>query len=336
MSFEENFELQFQNFEIMPPNPKQDHPWTLKHLHADFIELRALLWDKQSYLTLSDAITYYKDIGVNIDFEETNLIEDEVSSSTSEKNDKWVKRFKEYFDLIIERSLIFYESYPFELDGYKIKLRDDLEDIHKLYLYLLLASNLNNFKNVGYKLTSEFETICKNSLEEYLPSFVVEEFGENSTYNGNTITKIKKLSSKLKVNYRKSELRHITREAMKEKGLDLLAYKKFDDEIANMLIILGQCACGKNWSSKKHETQNYESYLDFFRLPPIHAFFIPYNLVNFDNNMYQFFQNDKINKSFFFERKRILESMNKRLDVFKNTLSIKIVEKCIEISFIEV
>lgn len=88
---------QFVDFTIKVPNPKQDHPWHLQHLHADFIELLALLWDRESFLTLQQAITYYKDYDISIDFDEANLLRNMESSSVAEKNDKWVERFTNIF-----------------------------------------------------------------------------------------------------------------------------------------------------------------------------------------------------------------------------------------------
>ena len=39
MSLESKINSQFDSFLLKAPDPKQDHPWHLEHLHADFIEL---------------------------------------------------------------------------------------------------------------------------------------------------------------------------------------------------------------------------------------------------------------------------------------------------------
>lgn len=334
MSLEDKITEQFNGFTIKSPDPKKQHPWHLQHLHADFIELRALLWDRNSFLTLQDAITFYKDFEFDIDFEETTLMEDVTSSSVSEKNDKWVSKFKEIFGVIEERYLIYDEDYPFEINGFKIKLKDELNDINKLYLYLLISSNLNNFEKLDSVLTTEFETISKLTLESFFPEMNVEEFGQNSKYKGNTINKIKELSKNLKVKNRVTEIEQISKIANKEKGLDIVGWKKFKDQISNMLIILGQCACGKNWANKRGDTSKYEdSYLDFHRLRPIHAMFIPYGLIRYSDTL---FESDNTNGRLIFERKRILDVMISKIDYFKKMDSYKIVEKCIEFEEVEI
>lgn len=328
MSLLNKIDTQFQGFAIVPPDPKKDHPWHLKHLHADFIELLALLHDKGSYLTLQDAITYYKDYEFDIDFEESHLVEDSASSSTPEKNDKWVSTFQEIFSIVEDRATLYHTNYPFDINGFKLKLKDNLGDSAKLYLYLLISSNLNNFRKTYDILTSEFESVSKLTLESYFPHLIVEEFGQNSSYVGNTINKIKALSTKLNITARITEVEQISTIASKEKGLDIVGWRTFDDSISNMIIILGQCACGKKWVNKKGDTSEYEdSYLDFHKLKPIHAMFIPYGLVKSSGT---FFQSDNSNGRLLFERKRIHELMSSKLKEFKNLQSYKIVEKCIE------
>jgi hypothetical protein len=334
MNLQNKIDIQFTGFTINPPDPKNDHPWHLEHLHADFIELLALLRENDSYITLQDTITYYKDYEFDIDFEESNLVEDSASSNVSEKNDKWQTTFREIFYVIEERVLVYDVNYPFEVDGLKIKLKNNLNEPSKLYLYLLISSNLNNFKKVNSILTSEFEKISKLTLESYLPNLEVEEFGQNSQYIGNTINKIKALSIKLNITTRVNEINQISTIANKEKGLDIVGWQSFSDSISNMVIILGQCACGKNWVNKKGDTSEYEdSYLDFHKLKPIHAMFIPYGLVKHTKT---FFQSNSTNGRLLFERKRILELMINKMNDFKDLQSYKIVTKCIEYDIEEV
>jgi len=334
MNLEDKINKQFLKFSLKSPNPNQNHPWVLEHLHADFIELRTLFWDKTSFVTMQDAISFYKDNEIKIDFVEGNQIEDQLSSSKTEVDEHWSSKFYKIFSIIEERDLIYDEDYPFIYQKEKIKLKENLTDNNKLYLYLLIASNLNNFSKLADVLTSEFETISKDTLQKYMPNFIVEEFGKNSSYKGNTIDKIKALSHKLKVDYRQVELDNLSINASQEKGLDVVGWAPFKDELASMIVVLGQCACGKDWPKKKVDTTFYEdSYLHFSKLKPTHAMFIPYGLVHYNET---FFQSDRTNARLFFERKRILDLMKEDIDKFKGLQSFLIVEKCIDYDEIEV
>lgn len=334
MSLESKINSQFDSFFLKAPDPKQNHPWNLEHLHADFIELRALLWDNESFITLQDVITYYKDYQIKIEIAEESDLDSLSSSSVTEINDKWNSKFENIFFIIEERDLIYKDYYPFEIGKNKIKLKNDLTDIQKLYLYLLISSNLNNFKKLKGVLTSEFETLSKNVLEKYFPKMTVEEFGENSDYKGNTRAKIKALSKKLNIDVRKKELENISPLANKEKGLDLVGWMPFNDSIANMVSVLGQCACGKDWTKKKADTSPYsDSYLDFNRLQPIHSMFIPYSLINIDDTLYQ---SDQTNGKLFFERNRIVGLISEEITLFTKLDSLLIVNKCIDYKEIEV
>jgi len=334
MSLEDKLNKQFSKFSLKSPNPKQDHPWILEHLHADFIELRTLFWDNTSFVTIQDAISFYKDNNIEVVKEKDRRVEDDLSSPNAEIDESWNRKFLKIFSIIEEREVVFGDDYPFVYDKEKIKLKENLNDIQKLYLYLLISSNLNNFSSLQDILTSEFETISKEALQQYLPSFIVEEFGKNSEYTGNTTKKIKELASKLNVDFVEKSLKNIAKNASQEKGLDVVAWSPFEDTIASMIVILGQCACGKDWSKKKSETSYYEhSYLLFRKLKPLHAMFIPYGLVHFDD---EFYQSDKTDSQLVFERKRIMNMVRNNIEVFKSSNSYSIVERCILEDAIEV
>ncbi len=334
MNLEDKLTKQFTKFSLKSPNPKQDHPWILEHLHADFIELRTLFWDKTSFVTLQDAISFYKDNNIDVDFKKGTRVEDQLASEQVEIDEAWNSKFLKIFSIIEEREIIYGEDYPFVYDKEKIKIKTEITDNQKVYLYLLISSNLNNFSSLQDILTSEFESLSKFALSQYLPSFIVEEFGKNSEYTGNTISKIKALSEKLKIKYREDQLKNIAKTASQEKGLDIVGWAPFEDELASMLVVLAQCACGKDWTKKKSDTTYYsDSYLDFIKLKPTHAMFIPYGLVHYDVN---FFQSDRTNSRLIFERKRIVTLMKKNIEKFKELRSYSIVDRCIEFDAIEV
>lgn len=230
--------------------------------------------------------------------------------------------------------MIFDEDYPFEIQNFKIKLKRNITDSGYVYLYLLVSSNLNNFDKLEDILTSEFESLSRLTLSSYFPNMEVVEFGQNTSFKGNTQLKIESLSKSLNIKQRITETKQISKIANKEKGLDLVGWQKFEDNISNMIVVLGQCACGKNWTNKRGDTADYEdSYLDFHRLKPIHAMFIPYGLVSCDNT---FFQASETNGRLLFERKRIVDLVKNKTNEFLNFKSYEIIQHLIDMERIEV
>jgi hypothetical protein len=334
MTFKELLDKEISgSFKLKSPNTKTDHPWHLQHLHADFVELKCLFWSKNEWLTLQDVIGHYKDSNEKTDNEKSTT--DEVGSDASDNDDRLLSNCIEIFQVNKDRVQYFSLDYPFEVDEANnyIKLKKDLTLKHLLYIKLLLASNLNNFPKLKSFLTTDFERISAKVLEIYFPNSIVKEFGQNSIYKGNTKTKIEALATDLNIESRKRELKKIPDNASKEKGVDIIAYIPFKDKITSIIILLAQCACGKDWPSKTNETTNYETYLDFYQLRPIHSMMIPYCISSeLDNGFYQ--SQSLVNK-LVFERRRMVEILTD-LDFFQNLESYEIAKKVAEIEAVEV
>lgn len=271
----------------------------LIYLYADYVELVSL-FSNQNYVSSSDILDRFKDEGI--------LKQKMSDSDQSESNDEDERFIDSIYRLIIERAQAFQDDYPYIIEGVdKIKLKEsaDISTRNKIYIYLLLSSSLNVFTVFQPELTSEFEKLCAEVLINYLPSHaIVKSFGKNSNYNGTAVQKIEALANDMKVRIDLDGFNEISTRGTQEKGLDLIGWIPFDDTISNLLAILAQCACGKDWNKKLGETSRYNSYLKFHRISPIHSMFIPYNLVSY--NKVTFFRNDEIDNRLIFERKRIL------------------------------
>lgn len=333
MTFKELLETEISSsFKLKSPNIKTDHPWHLQHLHADFVELKCIFWSKNEWLTLQDVIGHYKDSNEEADNQSTT---DEVGSDASDNDDRLLSKCIEIFQVNKDRAQYFSLDYPFEVDDNNnyIKLKKDLTQRHLLYVKLLLASNLNNFPKLKSVLTKDFEKISANVLQVYFPNSIVKEFGENSDYKGKTKNKIKALATDLYIEARIKELQKIPDTASKEKGLDIIAYIPFKDKITSMIILLAQCACGKDWPSKTNETANYQTYLDFYQLQPIHSMMIPYCIS--DEMQNGFYQSESLVEKLVFERRRIIEILID-LDFFQNLESYEIAKRVSEIEAVEV
>jgi len=333
MSFSTTISEQFAvGFRLKSPNLETSHPWHLTHLHADFFELQAVFWFESDWLTSMNLVTHYKDVKRDIERKKTS---DEVGSDSASEDDTLNSHFVEIYLMIGERSQLFKDDYPFELDITQsaLRLKKPLSEKNHLYIKLLLDSNLNCFPKFQGELTKDFEKVAAMALESYLPNGKVKEFGKNSAYAGNTEKKIRALAAELNIEVREKEMLGLAKTAAQEKGLDLLTYLAFEDSNPSMIILLIQCACGKNWDGKIGETKSYLAYLDFYKLYPIHSMFLPYALLN--SEMTGFSQSEKLNDLLVFERKRIIDLIQ-NFEPFKKLNSYEVVLKSLEVEAAEV
>lgn len=151
---------------------KPDAPKYFTHIYADFVELNALFLKEQ--VTLSDISDLLNDV------KDANIIEPDDSlpqMSKPERNDIIEQRIRDIFYVCVERAGIYSASeYPFELTNKTIILKTSLTERHKLYLMLLLSSNLNYFKSFNDVLTKEFELLSFHSLRSYLSPKAISLF----------------------------------------------------------------------------------------------------------------------------------------------------------------
>lgn len=297
--------------------PKK-HLDKLSHLTADYIELKALF--SSDSLSLNDILTSFRKEGVQISQIKQS---DAIGLNDAENSDGDEIWIKEKFQVCENRSDVLSDDYPFTLTDSSICLKNNLTEKQELYLLLLLSANLNYFPKYKPSLTTDFERISCEVLKNYLPQYaVIKQFGKNSDYTGNAKEKIEKLAVDLNIRCDSDEIENAT--GNQERGLDIVGWIPFKDRIPNLLTILGQCACGKEWYNKKGETKRYEQYYRFKGQKPIHSMFIPYGLIKNDSS---FYQSDEID-CLLFERFRIMENLE---DVtFYNELNSKeIIESCV-------
>jgi hypothetical protein len=96
-----------------------------------------------------------------------------------------------------ERSFFYNDGYPFIFDNDKtiLKNKSSLAAKQHFYIYLLISSKLNIFSAFQKELTTEFEVVCKEVLEKYLPSSaIVKNFGKKTDYKGSAADKIRELN----------------------------------------------------------------------------------------------------------------------------------------------
>lgn len=318
MSFNTKIDSFFKDFSLeLGTVPARN----LIYLYADYVELVSLL-SNQNYISSTDILDRFKDEGI--------IRQRKSDNEQSEENDENERFVSNIYRLILERYILFGDDYPFEIrDDDKIKLKEieNISNRNRLYIYLLISSSLNIFSIFQPELTTEFEKVCTIVLKNFLPKHaIIKSFGKDSDYSGTAVKKMEALATDMKIKIDTDAIQEISVKGTQEKGLDLIGWIPFEDNVANFITLLAQCACGKEWYKKLGETSRYNNYFKFHRLSPIHSMFIPYNLVSYNKNT--FFANDEIDSRLIFERKRILNYIVDT-DFFNEYDSKTLVDKCI-------
>jgi hypothetical protein len=332
MTFEEKFAKCIQNLDNID-NP--DYAKSEPNYYADFVELIAL-FSKNNGITFFDIQDRFfgekEYTKKSPNFEDTVFTDPEdrfsdFSDNVAKNKDNDEQLIKSFFLIIKERISLYADDYPFEYQNNGILvLKQNLSVKNKLYLSLLISSKLDIFNPFKSDLTADFEKVSYTVLKEFLPvKAVIKEFGKNTQYQGNAISKIKHLAADLDLQVDDYELRQISERNTQERGLDIIGWLPFADKCGNKVIFLCQCACGKEYESKQHDTRRFENYLRFYKTKPQHTLFIPYALINVHER--KFYHSDYIEQDYLlFERKRILEYHND--PAIEHSETFRVVEKC--------
>lgn len=300
MTIEESLLEQFTGFSLVP----ERHTANLAHLYADYVELMALI-QNGDWFSAADLVKRFKDYDVTVPEVSTRvagpaLNDEPTAAEIDDRYDSWAQQV---FSQIAARQSLFAADYAFDVDHECIRLTVEISARQKIYLMLVLCSNLKYVPKLQSVLTADFEQLAAEVMKVYLPaSAFVKQLGKNSDYAGDAQDKIRALAADMKVALNAREFNKIL--GTQERGLDLVGWIPFKDEYANLLSILGQCACGKDWHSKLSETRRFDnSYFVFEKLKPIHALFVPRSLT-YRKDLYQ---SDELSDVLLFERSRILQ-----------------------------
>ena len=275
-------------------------PYYLDHYFCDYIEFITLI-NNGDTISISDIYDRFR---IDDRFNDDEYV--------AEGNDRWNSRIQEWFAILKVRKLTFDEFYPFVITNKNyISLKDDLSNHHKLYLFLLISSNLKYIKNNANILTSDFEELSLKVLKKYLPDNAHSEIF--SKKDGILEDKIKTLADNLKYKIKYQE-NSFYENNTGDGGLDLVAWIPFikDKNQNNMQVILAQCATGKNWLDKQSDTDKFTSNFIDFKTSVNKAIFIPYDAR--ENNRDFAEQNEILNASLLFDRVRIVYLLTNSVD----------------------
>jgi len=307
----------FKNLQNSPTNSKYKHHYT-----CDYIEILALA--NNDLLSKSDIIN-------RLYYSKSDQGEPEI------EDDKYDSDILELFAILEVRSSTFKEFYPFEIKTdtilSSIELKNELTDLQKKYLFLLLSSSLSYIsqKEVVDKdntLENDFELFSYQTLKNYISEDInIYQFGQ-ATYSGTLKEKVDKLAKDL--NFRTIYKKHYFNDNNRgDGGIDLVAWKLFpnDENNLNIALYLAQCATGKDWIKKQDDVDKFKNYIHFESCIT-NLFFIPYDGRDENRNFIE--EKDiNISKYILFDRIRILNTID--IDYNINKLkSYKLIESAIE------
>lgn len=290
---------------------------------ADVVELLAIL-NKESGTSKGDVKDFLYGENDNTSENDNN---DEVNES--ENNDRKEAFIDSIFKILKDRVVLFANQYPFVITDNVLCIKEAIDVNEKNYIFLLISSSLDIFKKFQSVLTTDFETISYEAFKEYLPKkAIIKQFGKNSEYRGNAKTKITQLANDIGLPIDEYEISQVNERNPQERGLDIVGWIPFEDNCQNKIVFLCQCACGKKYEIKQHDTRRFENYYVFYKTKPQHTLFIPSSLINIDEQ--KFYHSDYIENDYLiFERKRMV-SLLKDNDVLNKLDSNRLIEKCLE------
>lgn len=259
----------------------------VRHTWADYVELLCLFnLDREiSKDVLIDRFREGKDTGEPIDDEsedDTDTAE-ETFTAASEENVPIDERLnsivEDLFRHLKYRESAFGRSYPFAVDmTHRRMVLRRATGLSRLYLFLLIASNLRYFTSLTSQITRDFEALSELALQKLLPATgLVHLFhgaGRSGRYKGKLFEKLTALASDL---FESMTVRadDFDENDVGDGGLDLVAWVPMNDDSPGMLLCFAQCACTDKWVKKQRETMAVQEVMTL-KAHPVYLTFIPF------------------------------------------------------------
>jgi hypothetical protein len=163
-----------------------------------------------------------------------------------------------------------YCNAPFEIDRLVVEPKEKI-DSEVTYLACLLIA-LYGPSNSDQNIAKLFERLSCLAIEQYLNGEAIVfgwpvEPGEETSIRERII----KVASRLNEHYVEAP-----RETYKDRGVDVVAWKPFGESRTSQIIVLLQCASGKDWQKKTTDLplNAWEQYIHWSN-NPIKAFAVP-------------------------------------------------------------
>lgn len=315
------------------------------HYWADYIEIKCL-FNPDGIFTKDDFLDAYNS---NKDFnskkssndyfnEDENWSSDIELTDVAFTKDKEERFADECFKMLVSRSHIFKDYYPFEINDSrrKISCKKKLVSKNRCYIFLLLSSSLKYFKQQQSIFTSSFEILSLNVLQNLLPEKAEAHFFGSS----NSVLKRRKYKGHIwdKLNQLKTDLNEDIVIAKKsdfpttdygDSGFDFVAWIPNGDNQSHMIIFTGQAACTIKWYEKKYSSSSSAlKSLIQVSVPPINLVFIPFSVRNCDGSWHR---KHDIGECVLLDRQRLLFHIKENSMAYLSLPCDKVIQELLKI-----
>lgn len=220
-------------------------------------------------LLINDNIEYVADwIELYVNYNKKNLSKSTIRRLTEESLGDCDEGFIDSILGELETRENYYgKNKPFRLNDGKViylnKFNNDL--IYRMCLIL----SMFGIEKRGDSITQSFEIISGNVVKNYIDGdLIIAGFPNNKSLN-ELLVDFCSQSFEIKGNREPFK-------TDKDRGVDLICWKSFDDCRSNQIVLLIQCAAGKNWDNKKPvPTITWNNYINF-HFHPIVGFTVPH------------------------------------------------------------
>ena len=242
--------------------------------------------------------------------------------------DNWNRRINDWFRHMQYRKGAFSESYPFDVEGDLIKVKENLTVVQKLYVYLLLAANLRYLKSQQQLITGNFEMLSCEVLKSCMPTdSEVHIFGtaarEGAKFTGRLRDKIKRLATEINENVVLPEEKISTYDTG-DNGLDIVAWLPLGDKSGGLPLAFGQCACTTEWDVKQHscEPGRWRKVLSLTASPAVYVF-IP---CCFRDGQGEWHKPQDIGDTVVIDRQRFVYLLRNKIECFEKQQSFQVID----------
>ena len=210
----------------------------------------------------SNAIADWVELYICINQEEVSKA---MLSSYIEESSGFEPREEDVDGIWVElgfRELLYGEDPPFTVESQVVRCNFCWEN-HPEYITCLIFSVFGNPTNTT-RSANLFEKISSKAAKNYLG-------GESLIYGTQSNMNVEELARCLNERFG-----YEPPSSRKDRNLDVVVWKPFGDNRKSQMIVLMQCAAGKNWKSKLTELsiRAWSRYINF-ACEPIRAFSVP-------------------------------------------------------------
>jgi hypothetical protein len=260
-----------------------------------------------SLADVKDRIRERKDVG-----EEAAEPEEAVEERPAEREDHRTRRVADWFRHLRFRAGLFEDWYPFSVSANadEVSVRKPTTPKHRLYVFLLLGSNLRYLRAHIDQITTCFEIVSAAVLRKMLPvGAEVHHFGprhQAGRYMGSLWRKMERLAADL-ADPLVAKRADFPENNVGDGGLDLVGWVPMGDQLSTHLLTFGQCACTSEWVVKQHSSgpAAWAGRIRF-RAFPTNLVFIPFSFRTTDGAWHR---EDDIHQSVLIDRVRILNTL---------------------------